>query len=373
MRIVIAPDKFKGTLSASEAGEAMAAALVGHDVRIFPVADGGEGTVQVIADSLGARGVDIEVAGPLGRPVRAGFALAGDESGGGGLALLEMSSVSGLQLLTEIERDPWRASTRGTGELLIAARDTGVDSIILGIGGSATNDGGAGLAQALGIRYLNAAGEEIDEIPERLTEVTQIFPDFSLDLPSITVACDVNNPLLGTNGATQIYGAQKGVGKEEMQRHELRMEYFANLVSCELGVDYRDVPGAGAAGGLGFGLMSFCAAELRPGFDLVAEMIGLKPAIDEADLVITGEGKMDEQSLMGKAPGGVAAMARAAGKRVVAFCGRLSDADKLAANFDAVLPVVDEQTTIEMAMEDPAGTLKNKVARCRRVLEQWSQ
>ena len=373
MRIVIAPDKFKGTLSAMEAGEAMAAALEGHDVRVLPVADGGEGTVQVMAESMGARPVAIEVSDPLGRPVQAGFALAGDASGGGGVALMEMSSASGLGLLSEGERDPWRASSRGSGELLVAARDAGVDSIIIGIGGSATNDGGSGLSQALGALYLDAGGGEVEEIPGRLTEATQIFQDLSLDLPSITVACDVNNPLLGSNGATRIYGRQKGVCESELNRHELRMEHWANLVADELGVDHRDVPGAGAAGGLGFGLMSFCGAQLRPGFELVAEIIGLQEAIEDADLVITGEGSIDAQSLMGKAPAGVAAMARTAGKRVVAFCGRLSDAASVAASFDAVFPVADEQTTVEMAMENPAGMLKNKVARCRLMLEEWGQ
>ncbi len=373
MRIVIAPDKFKGTLSAIEAGEAMAAALEGHEVRVLPVADGGEGTVQVMAESMGARPVVIEVSDPLGRPIQAGFSLAGDESGGGGVALMEMSSASGLGLLSGGERDPWKASSRGSGELLIAAREAGVDSIIIGIGGSATNDGGSGLSQAIGARYLDAGGEEIEEIPDRLPEAAQIFQDLSLDLPSITVACDVNNPLLGPNGATSIYGSQKGVAEEEMNRHELRMEHLANLVADELGVDYRDCPGAGAAGGLGFGLMSFCDAQLRPGFELVAESIGLREAIADADLVITGEGSIDTQSLMGKAPAGVAGMARAAGKRVVAFCGRLTDAGSVAASFDAVFPVADGDTTIEMAMRNPADMLKNKVARCRLMLEEWGK
>ena len=373
MRIVIAPDKFKGTLSAKEAGEAMAAALEGHDVKVLPVADGGEGTVQVIAEAMGARPVAIEVSDPLGRPVQAEFALAVDAAGGGGSALMEMSSASGLGLLKEEERDPWSASSRGSGELLIAARDAGVDSIIIGIGGSATNDGGSGLSQALGACYLDAGGVEIDEVPARLLEAAQIFQDLSLDLPSITVACDVNNPLLGADGATRIYGAQKGVVQGEGDRHELRMEHFADLVADELGVDYRNVPGAGAAGGLGFGLMSFCGAQLRPGFELVAEIIGLKEVIEDADLVITGEGCIDAQSLMGKAPAGVASMARVAGKRVVAFCGRLNDAGSITESFDAVLPVADGQTTVEMAMKDPAGTLKNKVARCRLMLEEWSQ
>ena len=371
MRILIAPDKFKGTLSAQEAGAAIAEGLRGHDLQVQPVADGGEGTVQVIAAALEAIPVRTEVSDPLGRPVQAEFALAGDVSGGGGIALLEMSSASGLGLLAEDERDPWHASTLGSGELLVAARDTGVDSVIIGIGGSATNDGGAGLSQALGVRYLDEAGLDIDDIPARLLDATQIFQDLSLDVPAITVACDVNNPLLGSNGATAIYGAQKGITENEMSRHELRMRHFANLVSDEFGIDCRDIPGAGAAGGLGFALMSFCDAQLRSGFDLVAEMTGLREAVEAADLVITGEGSIDAQSIMGKAPAGVAAMARKVGKPVVAFCGMLRDAETVSACFDAVLPIVDEETTVEMAMKNPAISLKNKVARSRMMLEKW--
>jgi len=369
MKILIAPDKFKGTLSGAEAASAIARGLGGHELTLLPVADGGEGTAEVLGAALGGRWIDVEVTGPLGAPVRAGFSLVADASGGGGLAVMEMSSASGLALLDGVALDPWAASTRGTGELILAARDAQVDRILIGIGGSATNDGGAGMAAALGFRFLDATGEDIDEVPERCGEVADIVPDLALDLPEITVACDVVNPLLGQNGATRVYGPQKGVGERDMARHEERMSCFAAVVAAEVGEDYREAPGAGAAGGLGFGLMSFCDAELRPGFDLVAEALGLAAAIAAADLVITGEGALDAQSLQGKAPAGVAAMARAAGVPVVAFCGSCEDSPALRGRFDRVLPLVDGEVGLAAAMARPAEVLQNKVAQSLPMLE----
>lgn len=371
MRILIAPDKFKGTLSGAQAATAIAAALDGHEVTILPVADGGEGTARAIGDSLGGRWVEVEVSGPLGAPVRAGFSLVVDETGGG-LAVMEMSQASGLALLDAGELDPWAASTRGTGELLLAARECGVDRILIGIGGSATNDGGAGMAAALGFLFLDADGEQIDEIPERSGEAVDIMPDLALDLPEIIVACDVTNPLLGQDGATRIYGPQKGVAEEDFERYEERMSKFADAVATGLGRDPREEPGAGAAGGLGFGLMSFCEAELHPGFEVVAEAIGLAAAVAAADLVITGEGALDAQSLMGKAPAGVAALAREAGVPVVAFCGICEDEEALREHFDGVFPLVDGEVDSAQAMAHPAQVLQNKVAQCRQMLEKWA-
>lgn len=373
MKILIAPDKFKGTLSGAEAARAIARGLEGHELTLLPVADGGEGTAAALGTALGGRWIEVEVTGPLGAPVSAGFSLVADESGGGGLAVMEMSSASGLALLDGVELDPWAATTRGTGELILAARDAEVDRILIGIGGSATNDGGAGMAAALGFRFLDAGGEEIDEIPERCGEAVDIVPDLALDLPAITVACDVVNPLLGKNGAIRTYGRQKGVSEAEIARHEERLTRFAAAVVEEVGADYREVPGAGAAGGLGFGLMSFCEAQLQPGFELVAEALGLAAAIAAADLVITGEGALDAQSLLGKAPAGVAAMARAAGVPVVAFCGVLEDAEALRGRFDAILPLVDGEVGLAEAMAQPARVLQNKVARSLPMLEECTR
>ncbi len=369
---MIAPDKFKGTLTGAEAAAAMAAPLGGHDLQLLPVADGGEGTAAAVGAALGGRWVEVDVTGPLGDPVRAGFALVADEAGGGGLAVMEMSSASGLALLDAAALDPWRASTRGTGELLLAARAAGVDRILIGIGGSATNDAGAGMAAALGFRFLDAGGGEIDDVPGGIGDVADIVPDLALDLPEITVACDVANPLLGDDGATAVFGAQKGVGEADRGRHEQRLSRFAEAVVAEFGVDHRDAAGAGAAGGLGFGLMSFCAAELRPGFELVAEAVGLAEAVAAADLVITGEGRLDAQSLMGKAPAGVAKMARAAGVPVVAFCGSCGDGEALAGHFDAIYPLVDGEVGLAEALARPVEMLENKVARCLPMLEEWA-
>ncbi|MED5470873.1 MAG: glycerate kinase [Verrucomicrobiota bacterium] len=369
MRILIAPDKFKGTMSGSEVGDVIKGVLKKHECRVVPVADGGEGTAEKIGNALGGQWVHSKVIGPLGDSVDAGFFLVCDDCGGG-TAVIEMSSASGIALINGKNLDPWIASTYGTGQLIIEARNFGVDRIILGIGGSATNDGGAGMAQALGVRFFNANGSEIIEIPKRLMEVDQVFPEIRLDLPEIIVACDVDNPLLGKNGATRIYGGQKGIAEKDMERQESRLLKFADIVESEMGNVCRDEPGAGAAGGLGFGLMSFCDAELQSGFNLVAESIGLEELIASYDLVITGEGRMDSQSLMGKAPHGLAKIARRLGKPVVAICGSVKGIEGLEDDFDIVIPLVDEKTDIQQSMSNPHKVLKNKVDSCQQMIEQ---
>jgi|TARA_B110000116_G_C16777813_1_gene556685 glycerate kinase len=370
MRILIASDKFKGTMRGSEVGEVIGNVFGDHECRIFPVADGGEGTAEIIGNALGGEWVKSQVKGPLGDMVDAGFFLVCDDCGGGGTAVIEMNSASGLGLVQGKKLDPWVASTHGTGELIIEARNFGVDRIILGIGGSATNDGGAGMGQALGVRFFDDEGLEISEIPERLMEVDHIFPEIRLDLPEIIVACDVRNSLLGEDGATRVYGEQKGIIQKDMERQEARLLRFADLVESEMGNAFRDEPGAGAAGGLGFGLMSFCEAELRSGFDLVAESIDLEGVMASYDLIITGEGCMDSQSLMGKAPYGVAKMARKLGKPVVAICGCVYGAEALENDFDIVLSMVDEKTDMQHSMSNPREVLKNKVDSCRQMIEQ---
>jgi glycerate kinase len=285
---------------------------------------------------------------------------------------MEMSSASGLALLDPGERDPWRASTFGTGELLLAARASGVDEVWIGIGGSATNEGGAGVAAALGYRFIDVAGGEVDEIPAGLLDAESMFPDLAVDVPEVTVACDVTNPLLGENGATQIYGAQKGVAAADLERVEARLAHIADLVDAELGTDHRESPGAGAAGGLGFGLMSLCDAHLRPGFALVAEATGLEQAIGSADLVITGEGRLDAGSMMGKAPVSLARMAKDLGKPVVAFCGSVDEQSGAPGEFDGVWALVVEGEDPSAAIASPAEALKNRVAQVLTMLEGWA-
>ena len=363
MRILLAPDKFKGSLSGSQAARALAEGFraglgltAGElETECLPVADGGEGTAEALCDALGGRWVERTVLDPLGRPVAARYALvepaaaAGGDGGERPLAVIEMSLASGFGLVRGDERDLLRANTFGTGELLRhALRESGARRVLVGIGGSATNDGGVGLAAALGYRFLDAAGRELPPGPGALTRLARIEPPLPGAVGEaaavITVASDVTNPLLGPRGATRVYGPQKGL-KDDAERDQLEaaLARLADVTAATVGRDHRHDPGAGAAGGLGFGLLAFCHATLRPGFGVVAELLGLDAAVARADLVVTGEGSLDGQTLEGKAPAGVAALARRHGKPCVAFAGRIAgEADQLAglaAVFDAVFPL----------------------------------
>jgi glycerate 2-kinase len=380
MRVLIAPDKFKGSLSAAEASAALGAgwrdgwpAEEPLEIESLPMADGGEGTAEAIHDALQGRWVVQTVHDPIGRPAEARYALV--EHAGERLAVLEMSSASGFTLVSGADRDLLRASTFGTGELLAhALRESGVGRVIVGIGGSATNDGGIGLAAALGYRFLDAAGHELEPVPGNLEELACIQLAVALPAVSVTVACDVINPLLGPRGATRIYGPQKGLrGEEEAQRLEAGLTRLADLAAATFGCDYRETPGAGAAGGLGFGLLTFCRAELCPGFDLVAKVLDLEAAVGRADLVLTGEGSLDGQTLEGKTPVGVAAVARRLGKPVIVFGGRVEAKAKAAlrAHFDDLIALADvepELTQEQRIAQEPellrrhAGRLASRVA-----------
>ncbi|MEX2578253.1 MAG: glycerate kinase [Verrucomicrobiales bacterium] len=326
MNVLVASDKFKGSMSAMEACRAIAEGLRagdssnGHDIRCLPVADGGDGLARTLTDAQDGEWIEAEVAGPLGEAATAGYGLV-DE---GRTAVVEMAAASGIALLEDRPKDPWRASTRGTGELILHARGRGASRLVLGIGGSATNDGGVGMASALGFRFLDASGDPVLDLPAELLSVRKMLPPEHSDLPATTVACDVVNPLLGPEGCTRIYGPQKGIAPEEMERHEQRLQHLVALAG-ETGKEFAARPGAGAAGGLGFGSLVFLGAELLPGFDLVADRLGLERHVAWADLVVTGEGKLDRQSLSGKAPCGVAGLARRLGKATAAFCGVLED------------------------------------------------
>jgi glycerate kinase len=306
MRLLVACDKFKGSLRADEACRAirdgLAAALPGAAFDLCPIADGGEGTTAALVEALGGEWRETLVTDARGRPVLARHGAVPSRR----LAILEMSAASGLALVGDLPLEPALASTRGTGELLLAAADQ-AEEVVLGIGGSATNDGGLGLALALGWTFLRGDGTAFQPALANLTEAARILPP-TRRLPAIRVACDVDNPLLGPLGATRVYGPQKGV--RDFAWFEARLAHLADLARDHLGEDPRDIPGAGAAGGLGFGLMAFARARLSPGFGLVADALGLEARMRGADLVITGEGRLDAQSLQGKGPGGVARMAR---------------------------------------------------------------
>jgi glycerate kinase len=336
VRILIAPDKFKGSLSAREVADNIAAGLrdVLPDVRIdtAPMADGGEGTAEVILEALGGRWVTTRAQDPLGREVEIRYGFIAESK----RAVIEMSEAAGLRRLRESERDPLRASTFGVGGMVLDAAQRAADEIVVGLGGSGTNDGGFGMARALGFRFLTENGEELTGAVSELEKLSHIRKPEDLQLPKIIAAADVRNPLLGKNGATHVFGDQKGATAEDLELLERALARLAEVVARDLHVDFRDESGAGAAGGLGFGLMSFCNAMMRAGFDVVAEAVGLESKMKEADVVITGEGSLDRQTLEGKTPAGVARLARKLGKRVYTIVGRASDDREVRALFDGV-------------------------------------
>ncbi len=357
MRILVAADKFKGSLTAPEACAALADGLregFGSSVAIttLPIADGGDGLASTLLAACGGSWVDLKVHDPLGETVASGYALID----GGRTAVIETARASGLALLGEREKDPLRASTFGTGELIRHALGTGVSEILLGLGGSATNDGGTGMAEALGFRFEDNRGRPCAGLPLALERASRLLsPDQPLTC-RVTAACDVANPLLGPEGCTRIYGPQKGVAPEDFAVHEERLSRLVALAG-ERGREAAERPGAGAAGGLGFGALLVLDAELQSGFDLVAERIGLAAAVDEADLVITGEGRIDQQSLQGKGPHGVVRWARRAGKSTAAFCGSL-EGPGLEAEFGPIFEIRDPQQSLAENMARAADQLR---------------
>ena len=354
MKILIAPDKFKGSLSAREVAEYIAKGL--RDVlpeatiNIVPMADGGEGTAEVICDALGGSWVNCAAHDPIGREIDARYGWIQKRK----LAVMEMNEAAGMRRLSESERDPLRANTFGVGEMILDASRRGAQKMIIGLGGSATNDGGFGMAGALGFWFFNDRGQEIEKVVD-LVELQRIKRKQALNLPRIIAAADVRNPLLGENGATRVFGPQKGATADKIDILERALTKLADVVSKDPKVNYRDEPGAGAAGGLGFGLMSFCGAAIRPGFDVVAESVGLESKMKDVDVVITGEGSLDRQTLEGKTPAGVAGLARKLGKRIFAIVGRASEDRQVRELFDEVYvlaqPGMSEKENIARAAE----------------------
>ncbi len=328
MKIVIAPDSFKGSLSAREVAEAIEEGIKkvfpGAEVKKVPLADGGEGTVETLVEATGGKIESVEVTGPLGEKVKASYGILGDEK----TAVIEMAAASGLPLVPPEKRDPSRTTTYGTGELIKAALQEGCRKFIIGIGGSATTDGGAGMAQALGARLLDEKGKEIGfgggEL-KKLERIDIVHLDRRIQESQITVASDVDNPLCGERGAARVYGPQKGATPEMVEELDMALRHFAEILTRDLRKDVAGIPGAGAAGGLGAGLIAFLGATLRPGIDIIMEVMQLEKKILDADLVITGEGKMDKQTIYGKAPYGVAKLAGNHKKMVIGICGMLGE------------------------------------------------
>ena len=344
MQILVAPDKFKGALNARNAAQNIAKGLLDvlpdAQIEVVPMADGGEGTAEAICDARGCSWLECKAYDPLSRAINARYGWIDQEK----LAVMEMSEAAGMRRLSESERDPIRATTFGVGEMILDATKRGADEIIIGLGGSATNDGGFGMARALGYRFLSGTKELTGAVIDlqSLTKIESpveagVSPANSTMQPArlplqlnIIAAVDVRNPLLGENGATRVFGAQKGASKSDLDNLERALTRLAQVVATEFGFDYRNEAGAGAAGGLGFGLLSFCGATIRPGFEVVAEAVGLEPKMKDADLVITGEGSLDRQTLEGKTPIGVARLARKLGKPVFAIVGRASEIESFA-------------------------------------------
>lgn len=349
MRILIAIDKFKGSFPATVAARAIASALnqtLPEAVcDLCPMADGGEGTAEAVVTALSGEWCEAATFDAQNRPVTARYGLVRET--GGQEAIMEMSAASGLAMVSDLMLNPAVATTHGTGLMLQDAIERGVRRIVIGIGGSATNDGGIGMAAALGFRFVDAAGAALDPIIDHMDRLARIeAPD--ADFPEILVACDVNNPLLGVHGCTRVYGPQKGV--TDFEFFEKRLQQVADIARRDLGVDHRDVPGAGAAGGLGFGLMTFCGARLTSGFELIADLVHLRERISSADLVITGEGRMDAQTLHGKGPMGVSDMARELGKPIAAFAGAIEAEDQLRTRIDFLCAIKPAEMPLAEAM-----------------------
>ncbi len=373
MNILIAPDSFKDCMPASGVARALRAGILSvyRDavIQTVPMADGGEGTVDAVIHSTGGYRVTLNVLDPLLRETVSFYGISGDNR----TAVIEMAAASGIELLGPAERNPWITSTYGTGQLILDAIHRGCRRILVGIGGSATNDGGAGMASALGIRFLKRSGSEIRPGGGGLGELHSI--DLKGREPRITeteilVACDVTNPLTGPEGASATYGPQKGADPQMVEQLDLHLAHFARIIHKQLDRDVSGIPGAGAAGGLGAGLMAFLDAKLVNGFAVIADAVRLGNRIREADLVITGEGKMDQQTQFGKTPYGVAQLARKYGKPVIGVAGTLEEGAKVLYQhgFDLLLPIQEKPMELSDAIEQAGNLLVRTGERIGRML-----
>ncbi len=366
MRIMIAPDKFKDSMSATEAAARIAAGIKSvmpeAVLNLFPLSDGGEGLTEALCGEGKGIFKTARVSGPLGKPVEARWGITGN----GDLAVIEMAAASGLSLISPEERDPKKTTTYGTGELIRAALDHGCKEVIIGIGGSATNDGGAGMAEALGIKFYDAEGETIGRGGSELRKLKRIDIsglDKRLEEVSVKVACDVDNPLTGLHGASHIYGPQKGADPDTVKELDRALVQLAHVIHKDLGIDIDKKPGAGAAGGLGAGLMAFLGATLYPGIELVLDALKIENLLPECDLLITGEGSLDSQTLHGKAPAGVARRAALYSVPVIALAGRISDDPTIfhSVGINACFAIADGPLTLSESLERGPELIERKI------------
>ncbi|MHA7109752.1 glycerate kinase [Sunxiuqinia elliptica] len=373
MNILLCPDSFKDCLSAQEVIEALATGVqhVFPEAIItkIPLADGGEGFVQTLLTALGGQLISIQVKNPLGRLTDASYGILGDKQ----TAVIEMAAASGIELLKPEERNPMLTSTFGTGQLLLDAMQRGCRNLIIGIGGSATNDGGTGMAKALGYRFLNIHGDEIAEGGGELAQLHHI--DTSkvtalLKQTQITVACDVTNPLTGTHGASSVYGPQKGATAEMVEKLDENLQHLANCIEKDLDKTILDLAGGGAAGGLGAGLVAFAHAELSLGFDIVKEQTQLEKAIQQADFIITGEGKMDVQTKQGKTPWGVAQLAKKHHKPCLGIAGFLGEGyqELYQEGFTSLLALPNGPISLQESIQLASELLADKAEQAMRLI-----
>ena len=359
MNVIVAIDSLKGSLSSLQAGAAAKAgilrAIPAATVSIKPVADGGEGTVTALVSGLSGESVTIPVTGPLGETVEATYGILPDHT-----AVIEMAEAAGLPLVPAEKRNPMNTTTYGVGEMILHALDEGCRSFIIGIGGSATNDGGTGMLRALGCRFRKADGSEIalgaQELSKLATIETEVL-DPRLKESRFSIACDVTNPLCGPSGASYIFAQQKGADPATVQKLDAVLAHLADMTAVTLGTDLRDQPGAGAAGGLGFAFASYLNGTLRPGVDIVLDAVLPESELRAADIVVTGEGRFDGQTAMGKAPVGIARRAKACGCKVIVLAGSVEHSGARATQqnpplIDAVFPILPGAMTLEEAMHE---------------------
>jgi glycerate kinase len=373
MKIVVAPDSFKGSLTALQAAEAIEQGLrrVFPDavIKKTPMADGGEGTVQSLVDATGGQLLVEQVAAPLGDEIEAEYGILGDRT----TAVIEMAAASGLTLVPRKQRNPLVTTTYGTGQLIKAALDRGCRKLIIGIGGSATNDGGAGMAEALGAKLLTSDGKPIPPGGGGLSALNMIDLselDSRLAATTTVVACDVDNPLTGTNGAAHVYGPQKGATPQMVETLDANLAHFASVVQRDTGKVVGEIPGAGAAGGLGAGLIAFLDAELKSGVEIVIGAVQLEKQLESATLVVTGEGEINFQTVFGKTPVGVAKLAKRYGIPVIAIAGSIAEGAEEVheAGIDAIINIVPAPMPLESAVENAFELTVDAAARAARLI-----
>jgi glycerate kinase len=374
MKIVVAPDSFKGSLTAIEVSVAIEQGIrevfPEAEVIKIPMADGGEGTVQCLVNATGGKILEEKVIGPLGDEVLAFYGILGDRK----TAIVEMAAASGLILIPESKRNPLVTTTYGTGQLIKAALDQGCRKMIIGIGGSATNDEGAGMVQALGVKLLDQEGKEVGFGGGELKKIVKIdisCMDNRLSDTKVLVASDVNNPLCGPQGASKIYGPQKGATPEVIEELDKSLSYFAELIKRDLNKEVKDIPGAGAAGGLGAGLMAFLNAELRPGIEIIIEIVKIEQIIRESDLLITGEGRIDAQSVFGKVPFGLGKMAKKYNVPVIAIVGEIGEGFSQIYEYgiNSIMSIISKAISIDEAMQMSKSLLKDATERMMRIIK----